>query len=363
MPLITNKKLNLVTHTRCVYMSHKHSIQLNRAKTLRLSLQLISFNNHISDPCESPVKQSTNLSESISSTNPFESLSSIDPCESVSSIDPLMEEKIISIGSIDNDFESIINRSINDTAITKWFNRNTLEYNHPINPSRATYRGMCKNLITLTKQLINQNIDPIDYCVLCPHYTLRPDELPHKECAADDTQAGGGGKATRFLNKETLTYHCESFDSAVRGELEEELRITGNLPKLMSRILSVRYNNHQNGDEMKRNIETNVYAFNVNECKVVDNFDATHYNDKKRRGENDPSRIVGYIVWGKREDCINLVSQIKTNCPINVDRISMRSNLVDTIDAISIISLPKAISMARYATEYFTGLVTDATYM
>lgn len=364
MLFITNEHFKSVTLMRCARMPRhcndiKHSIQLNQAKvkSLRLSSQSVSHHNHTDSYLSTDDQSIEQLNEQSNEQSNEQMNKLCKDCfviNPVSSTNSMTNCEIISIGSIDDTLETLINRSINNTAITKWFDRIALEYNNPITPSRSTYRGMYKNLITLTKQLLDQGIDPMNYYVLCPHY--RPG-------VGDDTQAGGGGKATKFLNKKTLTYHYESFDLAVREEMREELRITGGTPRHMSRVFSTRYKNHKNGDRDELNIETNIYAFNVSECEVDDNFDTTYYNKKKQRGKNDPARIVGYIVWGKREDCIDLVSQIRTICPINVDGVTMTPNQIDDIDAISIISLPKTISMARYADENFTGLDTVCTYI
>jgi hypothetical protein len=154
--------------------------------------------------------------------------------------------------------------------------------------------------------------------VLCPHYT------------AGDTQAGGGGSTA--INEHPVVGSAE--------ECMEEIRV--NIPYLHAlkpnaiTITTGKVNN------------TYIYSCNIRHCKAPDTYYTPHYADKSRRGVDDKTKKVGYIVWGSFNECCDLILRIP------VDGCSrMRAPIyVDGINGVSIISLPETIMMARHAFQH-----------
>jgi hypothetical protein len=91
-------------------------------------------------------------------------------------------------------------------------------------------------------------------------------------------------------------------------------------------------------------IKTEIFHFEVTDCKPISNFDPYEYGRKGRRGADIQTEKVAYIVWGHVSDCMSIVNKI----PIS----NKHDPLVDDIEAISIVSLSKVIQMAKYAANF-----------
>lgn len=247
----------------------------------------------------------------------------------------------------------------NGNAVVRFFNSSKMGYDVPIVDSLTTYWGMFESLCKIRKRLVDAGNDPAKFCVLCPRYAL----TNRKKSPGGDTQAGGGGKTTKYWNQRERRYCYENFSDAVIEELMEELRIIGGTPCLESEIETVNISRSRDPVTGAYNPNTrvysNMYSFRVSECKAPSVYNSAFYATRGRRGEDVVTEKVGFIPWGSLEECLQIVSEIPVDAPC--DRIKPVLN--DGIDAISIVSLPKAIMMALGATTRLRGTVVSERYL
>jgi hypothetical protein len=258
------------------------------------------------------------------------------------SIDP---EMLPSITTIIDPAEQAM---ANGNAITRFFDKLDLVYDVPIIPSMVTYWGMYDTLVNLSRRLSQDGHNPADYCVLGPHYTKSCDcNYP-----GDDTQAGGGGKTTKRWDPRIMGHCYETFPNAASEEMVEELRIIGGSPHL-----ETVFETSLQIPQLLLKTCTKIYSFKACDCKAPMIYETSKYARKGRRGEDVLSQRVGFVLWGTLGECIQLVESI----PVDVPR-EGKLKLVENIDAVSIISLPKAIEMALYASHKLRGNVVKKTY-
>jgi hypothetical protein len=220
-------------------------------------------------------------------------------------------------------------KSTGRTQIIKYFNSSELKYSVPLIPSSTTYQGMVESL-----RIIAGTNDQDKTFVLCPYY--RWDPRKQKGC---DTQAGGGGKPVRW-QKSPGVYEYETPQNAVMAEMLEELRIYGTKPHLecdSKSVLLGQFGRDKIVDGRPVSIYTTIYSFKVAECLSPATFDTAKYSEP--RGEDVMSERVAFIPYGTLAECIALVKTIPV---ANTD-----DNIVDGIEAISIVSLPDAIYIAK----------------
>ncbi|VBB17744.1 hypothetical protein YASMINEVIRUS_207 [Yasminevirus sp. GU-2018] len=221
-------------------------------------------------------------------------------------------------------------------AVTRVFKTNVISVAQPVKASYCTYWGMLESLREL--KTIADNANMTDVCVLCPRYDVN---MP----SGGDTQAGGGGKACMWFDRSLRRTVRERPIDAVREEVAEELRLeTKVLTQMSSFQTTVRNRKGYNEDTF-----TDVFAIRVSDCTPIKNFDPRVYGKKGRRGDDDYFSRVGFIPWGTLEECLSMLVAME---------VSMRpSELVDDIDAISIVSLDCAIRMASDAARNLKGSV------
>lgn len=227
-------------------------------------------------------------------------------------------EQIIKLPYIDDELGIITLK--NNEAIVRLFSKKKLKYNQKIIESTCTYWGMLNVLEKMFEWNKKDNYIEFDkLCILCPIYEY------------GDTQAGGGGKIT----------NNESYHQACREEIAEEIRLkagkhfhAGNTCVKISE---------------KKYMVTNIYQFKVDQCRSIIPFDTDNYNQKNRRGIDVYTKRVGYIVWGTYYDCVSVISKIAVS-----DR---NDPLIDGIRGVSIITLKKAISMAKNASNFLRGTI------
>jgi hypothetical protein len=223
---------------------------------------------------------------------------------------------------------------LNDTAIVRLFTKKNLKFEQPIIDSSCTYWGMSEILEKMHDWNIKHNLSDSDkLCVLCPIYKY------------GDTQAGGGGKLTisKLGNERKYeTYYC-----ACKEEIAEELRIS--VPDNAFHVSKMIV---QSPSPQKKNTITNIFQYKINECCPIKPFDSLIYGKKHRRGFDVNTKRVAFIVSGKYMDCMSLISKIT--------RSNSHDPLIDGIHGVSIVSLKKAISMARNASKNLSGIVQNS---
>lgn len=241
---------------------------------------------------------------------------------------------------------------LNGNAIMRYFSSAKMEYDVPVIESNTTYWGMWEVLCNLSKRLTSQGLAPEDFCVLCPRYAL----TGRKGFPGGDTQAGGGGKTAKYWDDRQQRYLYEAFSQAAREEVIEELRVIGGTPCLESEIETTDYSR---SERRSFSVFSKMYSFKVSECKAPPHYNASYYARKGRRGEDVYTEKVGFIPWGTLDECVSLVQAIPVDVPVG----KSKSPLVDGIDAVSIVSLPKAIQMASSASRNLRGTVVSSRYM
>lgn len=239
----------------------------------------------------------------------------------------------------------------NNNAIVRYFSSPTLDYDVPVDPSQTTYWGMYEVLCKLSQRLKKNGLKPEEHCVLCPRYAL----TGRKTFPGGDTQACGGGKTAKVWSSRENRYLYEAFTKAAHEELLEELRVIGGTPRLESEIETL---NWSKTSRSKIPNYFKMYSFKVSECKAPVQFDTTEYARKDRRGEDVFTEKVGFVPWGTLDECIRLVQSI----PVDIPLTGIKPMIVDGIDAISIVSLPKAIDMALYAAHNLRGDIIHEHY-
>lgn len=211
-------------------------------------------------------------------------------------------------------------------AITRAFSSGDIQMHQHIRASTHTYMGTLRSLRALKKLAESEGISAP--CVLCERYA------PGGRAA--DTQAGGSGKCAGK----------ESRIQAASEEIAEEFRL--HLPAAKLTSMTVTKQNQQKNVKV-----TEVFAARVSECSPMQNFDAKLYGAKKRRGLDDKFQRVAFFLWGCLDECLTVLAAMEVASP--------DAPLVDGIDAISIVSLDKAIEMVEFANKaYKAKLVANA---
>lgn len=210
----------------------------------------------------------------------------------------------------------------NDNAIVRIFSKQKFKFDQQIYDSSCTYWGMG----TVLEKMYEWNtIDPNKICILCPIYKL------------GDTQAGGGGKITKYNVNNKWQY--EKYHKACQEEIAEELRINA--------VNFFHASNTLVQTPQKKFVVTNIYQFKVNDCNPINPFHPQKYCAKERRGIDIYTKRIGYIIWGTYVDCMSMVSKINPCDP--------NDPLIDGIEGISIVSLRKAIRMTKNASKFLSG--------
>jgi len=202
-----------------------------------------------------------------------------------------------------------------DRAITRVFSSGDISLFQQIQPSTCTYNGMLESLQSIKDNAELAGISNV--CVLCPRYYAHTGGVVYS-----DTQAGGGGKCCIKDGKR------ECPEVAASAEIAEELRLCAKHLTSISRKRA--------GKKV-----TEVFAARVSECSPIKNFDPKVYGAKERRGVDDYMSRVAFIPWGTLDECLGVLTAMEVSTNPTV--------LVDSIDAISIVSIETAIKMVEFA--------------
>jgi cold shock CspA family protein len=202
-------------------------------------------------------------------------------------------------------------------AITRVFSSGNIQMHQHIRASTHTYLGTLRSLYAIKKLAKSEGISMP--CVLCERYAAAADGR-----WAADTQVGGSGK-------------CAGTESRIQSaseEIAEEFRLRLPAAKLTSLTVTKQ--------KQQKNVKvTEVFAARVAECSPIEEFDAELYGAKNRRGRDDKFQRAAFFLWGCLDECLDVLAAMEVA--------SASAPLVDGIDAISIVSLDKAIEMVQFA--------------
>lgn len=225
-------------------------------------------------------------------------------------------------------------------GVTKKFDVSDIYLDQNLKPSKTTYWGMIAALKNLADSLTQNGININDICVIGPRYEKYTVIRHNKKniIKGGDIQPCGGGKLTRIKKLTTTCTFQETFLEGTIEEIKEELRLSVQDLNL--------YVSSESVFECKQTT-TQIFECRAKNCVPIKNFDVDFYSKKNRRGVDIYTKRVGFIVWGYVDECIDLLTKFETNKDNSV--------LVDKIDAVTIISLLKAIDMVNKASLNLKG--------
>jgi hypothetical protein len=236
----------------------------------------------------------------------------------------------------------------NGKNVVKFFQEQPFIFDVDIVPSTCTYWGMTESLAMICDKLTNDCVDISKICVLGPHYYDIKRGPNNHDFKYGDTQACGGGKATKVYDKKKKGWINEPYETAAWNELLEELRISGKTGSMISE-----YKTESIDTKIRFGYEkvtcTKIYTYSASECNSPVDYDSREFSKKNRRGTDNYMSRVGYIVWGTVDECFTLVNSITTDTPT--------SPIVEHIDAIVIIPIRNAVKMAEYASVNLKGKI------
>ena len=211
-------------------------------------------------------------------------------------------------------------------AVTRCFSSSDIQMHHDIKPSTSvtltqqqTWSAMLRSLISIKKLARSEGI--IDPSVLCLQY--------------DDgfSQVGGTGKCCQKGGQ------VESRKTAAAEEIAEEFRLHVSRDSLST---TAKFAHKTQNDHV-----TEVFAVRVTACTPVSRFDPVFYGAdavKHRRGDDVYSQRVGFLPWGSLDQCLDVLAAMEA-CGSH--------ELVDRIDAVSVVSIDKAIRLLQVGTDAF----------
>jgi hypothetical protein len=207
-------------------------------------------------------------------------------------------------------------------AVTRCFSSSDIQMHHDIQPSESqtltqqqSWSAMLRSLISIRKLAKAEGI--INPSVLCLQY--------------DDgrSQVGGTGKCCEKDGQ------IESRKIAAAEEIAEEFRLHVSCDSLSTMAKFER----KQSDHV-----TEVFAVRVTNCTPVSGFDPVFYGSEHRRGADVFSQRVGFLPWGSLDQCLDVLVAMEA---------SGSHKLVDTIDAVSVVSIDKAIELLRVGIDAF----------
>jgi len=264
----------------------------------------------------------------------------------------------------------------NGVAVTKRFDRNYFEYDANIKCSYMTYWGLVESLKALAEICKQQNIN--DICVLCPRFAPTKQKNTNHIFFAD-TQACFGGKRAMKWDQEKNNYVPECFEETFNALLHNKMRIHNlEQPVCLDDVYVKISGKFKHNSAQKKPLDvlttlTQILAIKASDCRGIskeelenstsenstsENSTSENSSDKtsdktsnkskkNQRGRNINPHRVGCVVWGTFEECVHLVNSI----PLDNSE-TKKSEFSGAIEAVSIVSLSKAIEMAEYATKY-----------
>ncbi len=201
-------------------------------------------------------------------------------------------------------------------AVTRCFSSNDIQMHHVIQPSECqsltqqeSWSAMHRSLISIKKLAKREGI--ITPSVLCLQYN------------DGRSQVGGTGKC---CEKDGQT---ESRKIAAVEEMAEEFRLHVSCESLSTMAKFER---------KQSNHVAEVFAVRVTACTPVKEFDPAFYGAENRRGADVFSQRVGFLPWGSLDQCLDVLVAMEA---------SGSHELVDTIDAVSVVSIDKAIELLQ----------------
>lgn len=233
----------------------------------------------------------------------------------------------------------------NGLAVTRRFDSDVFEYGQEIVASHTSYHGLLESLRTIGLRSANQS----QIFVLCPRYSAN---INGNQPA--DVQVCFGGKIPNIWHDKD-----ESKSAKLIGTFRENLRNKMRIlclrePVSMNETISIhgRYGSLPRGRGRCNIRYTKILSARASECMPIFNFDT---KDAPRSHHTSNNGRIGGVIWGTFNECMKLVGSIPQPCKSSCKRKS--GIYVENIDAISIVPLNKAISMAYYASRFLPGKV------